>query len=57
MEGELVNDDDAVQAPISGHIFEAALAMLFVYHLVLRPLGLIEVGRRTTSICLSIVLD
>ncbi len=38
-----MNEDDAIQAPISGHIFEASLGLLFIYHLILRPLGLIEV--------------
>jgi hypothetical protein len=37
-----VNGDDATHAPAAGHTLEASLAWLSFYHVVVRPLGLIE---------------
>lgn len=48
MFGEEVNHDDDVHAPESGYIFIAALAMIVLYHAVLRPLKLIVADEDST---------
>jgi hypothetical protein len=49
MWGEVVNNDDDVDAPETNHMFVAALSWIAMYHLILRPLKLIEPDASMTA--------
>lgn len=49
MWGEVVNDDDSVNAPETSHMFVAALSWISFYHLVLRPLKIINADEKMTA--------
>lgn len=50
MEGELVNGDDSIGAPAAGHVFETAGAMIILYHIFLRPVGLIKYNQEKAKL-------
>eukprot|EP01035_Chromulina_nebulosa_P020172 gene20172-26187_t len=57
MRGEVVFGDDDTGAPTGGHVFETAMGMIILYHLILRPFGIIKMKPGSAELYESVGKD
>ena len=51
MDGELINDDDNIQAPEGGYCMLAGIILIIIYHICLKPMKLLKDDPKMTKLC------